>query len=231
MTEFYVDVLKQLIAEKTISKADTVLVVCGGPLDEKVMRKVGFGDFTITNLNSAIANHRQDAEKLTYHDNSFDVVVVHAGLHHCHSPHRALLEMYRVARKCAVAFEARESLLIRAAVRLGLTEAYEISAISSDGKSGGVADSGVPNFVYRWTERDVKKTIASYDPARVPQVKFFYDLRIPVQRLANLDNRLLRIAALIAEPLSGTFATIAPKQCNEFAFAVSKNSDLHPWVR
>jgi ubiquinone/menaquinone biosynthesis C-methylase UbiE len=63
-----------------------------------------------------------DAERLTYGDGSFDVVIAHAGLHHCHSPHRALLEMYRVARKAAIAFESRDSRLIRTAVRLGLVQ-------------------------------------------------------------------------------------------------------------
>jgi SAM-dependent methyltransferase len=230
VTGFYVEVLKQLIANKTISKTDSVLVVCGGPLDERVMQEVGFANFTVTNLDDKIA-HRQDAENLTYDDGSFDIVIVHAGLHHCYSPHRALLEMYRVARKCAVAFEARESLLMRLAVWLGLTEDYEISAISNNGTSGGVADTGLPNFIYRWTERDVTKTISSYDPTRVPQLEFFYDLRIPIQRLSTSGNRFLRLAALVIEPFSGIFAIIAPKQCNEFAFAVSKNGSLHSWVQ
>jgi ubiquinone/menaquinone biosynthesis C-methylase UbiE len=41
----------------------------------------------------------QDAEQLSFEDEAFDYVFVHAGLHHCASPHRALLEMYRVARR------------------------------------------------------------------------------------------------------------------------------------
>ena len=88
-------------------------MVCAGPLDELVMRKVGFSDFTIANLTGDYADQRQDAEDLTYDENSFDTVIVHAGLHHCRSPHRAFLEMYRVPRKCAVAFESRESLRLR----------------------------------------------------------------------------------------------------------------------
>jgi hypothetical protein len=83
VTGFYVDVLNQLIATGKASISDSVLVVCGGPLDEKVMRQVGFSDFTITNLDGGMANHRQDAENLTYDDGSFDLVIVHAGLHHC----------------------------------------------------------------------------------------------------------------------------------------------------
>jgi hypothetical protein len=224
-TDFYVDVLNRLIAARAVSISDSVLVVCGGPLDDKVMRQVGFEAVTITNLDNGMANHRQDAENLTYDDGSFDVVVVHAGLHHCHSP------QYRVARKCVVAFESRDSLVMRLAVRLGLTEDYELSAISPDGKSGGVADTGVPNFIYRWTERDVRKTIASYDPSRPPQLRYFYDLRIPIQRFTRSGNRILRSIGRIVEPASRLFALLVPKQCNEFAFAISKTGTLHPWIR
>lgn len=231
MTGFYVDVLRRLIAAGSVSTTDRVLVVCGGPLDASVMRQVGFEDFTITNLDDCAASYRQDAENLGYEDRSFDVVVVHAGLHHCHSPHRALLEMYRVARKVAVAFESRDSLMMRAAVRLGLTLEYETNAITADGKSGGVANTGVPNFVYRWTERDVRNTIASYDPSRKPQIAYFYDLRIPIQRLTTDGRLTIRLAAHAVEPISKLIALIAPKQCNEFAFAVSKNGPVHPWIR
>ncbi len=59
--------------------------------------------------------------------------MVHAGLHHCGSPHRALLEMYRVARKAAVVFEARDSLMMRSAVALGFTNDFELEAVSSEG--------------------------------------------------------------------------------------------------
>ena len=230
VTEFYISVLERLIAEGAISISHSVLVVCGGSLDESVMRHVGFDDFTITNLADEIAYRRQDAENLTYDDGSFDIVVVHAGLHHCHSPHRALLEMYRVARKCVVAFEARDSLMMRTAVRLGLTMDYEVDSISDGGK-GGVANSGIPNFIYRWTERDVRNTIASYDPTRIHNVKFFYDLRIPIQRISRQGSTVMLLAGLIVEPLSKIFARIAPKQCNEFAFAISKNSAYQPWIK
>jgi SAM-dependent methyltransferase len=229
VTGFYLDVLTRLAEAGTISVSDSVLVVCGGPLDEAALRQMGFTDFTITNLDSGMANHRQDAENLSYENDSFDVVIVHAGLHHCHSPHRGLLEMYRVARKCAVAFEARDSLMMRIAVRLGLTMDYEVTSISADGK-GGVADTGTPNFVYRWTERDVHNTIASYDPARVPKIDYFYDLRIPIQRFVRNGNVALHIVGLMVEPMSKVLAAIAPKQCNEFAFAVSKTGRMQPWI-
>jgi hypothetical protein len=108
--------------------------------------------------------------------------------------------MYRVARKAAIAFESRDSLLMRAAVKLGFTMDYETDSITADGK-GGVAESGIPNFVYRWTEREVWKLIATFDPSRKPRIEFFYDMRIPIQRLTRSGNHAMRAVGLMIEPL------------------------------
>lgn len=223
---FYSDTLMKLVASGAISLADKVLVICGGPLDEEVMRRVGFLDFLVTGLDWP-GNH--DAENLSFSDQSFDVVVVHAGLHHCYSPHRALLEMYRVARKAVIGFEARDSLLIRAAVKLGFTVDYEVDSVGAS--IGGVADSGIPNFVYRWTERELYKTIATFDPTRAPNMRYFYEMRVPVKRLAKSDNEVLRLVSRIAEPLAGLFTFLMPKQCNEFAFVALKNGQKLPWIK
>jgi len=231
VTGFYTSVLERLIDQGAISISDSVLIVCGGPLDEGVARKIGFKNCTITNIDSETSAEceRQDVENLSYENQTFDIVIVHAGLHHCYSPHRALLEMYRVARKCIIAFESRDSILMRTAVRLGLTLDYEINSVTEDGR-GGVAESGVPNFIYRWTERDVRKTIASFDPVRIPSIKFFYDLRIPIQRFTQDENRVWRAIGTLVEPMSKIFAKLFPSQCNEFAFTIFKKNDLHPWI-
>jgi SAM-dependent methyltransferase len=228
--DFYVEVLSRLKAEGTLASADSVLVVCGGPLDARALAEAGFGNVTLTNLDPGAANGFQDAENLSFPDGAFDLVVVHAGLHHCHSPHRALLEMYRVARKCALAFEARDSFLMRLAVRLGFTVDHELEAVSQDFVSGGVANSAVPNFVYRWTEREVEKTVWSYDPAAVPKLRFFYGLRLPLQRLENTGSTLRRLVARALAPLAGVFAKLAPRQGNQFAFAIIKTGVLRPWM-
>ncbi len=225
VTSFYCDVLRKQIDAGAITRSDSVLVVCGGPLDEAVMRQIGFTHFTVSGLDYDGA--RQDAENLSYENGSFDVAIVHAGLHHCYSPHRALLEMYRVARKQVLAFESRDSFLMRAAIRLGLTLDYEVDSVI--GGKGGVAETGIPNFVYRWTEREVEKVIASFDPTRPPKVDFFYDLRIPIQRFSRSGNRALALAGSAIEPLSRAFAAVLPRQCNEFAFVISKSGAPHRW--
>lgn len=225
-SEFYSDTLRKLVSEGVISLSDKVVVVCGGPLDQEVMTRVGFIDFVVTGLDWTV---NQNAENLSYPDHSFDVAIVHAGLHHCYSPHRALLEMYRVARKAVIGFEARDSIMIRTAVRLGLTVDYEVD--SAENGKGGVADTGIPNFIYRWTERELYKTVATFDPIRTPTMRYFYELRVPVQRLSKSGNIALRLVSRIAEPFSRLFTLMAPKQCNEFAFVALKNGETSPWLK
>jgi hypothetical protein len=118
---------------------------------------------------------------------------------------------------------------MRLAVKLGFTMDYETDSVTSDGK-GGVAESGIPNFVYRWTEREVWKTIATFDPGRKPRIEFFYDMRIPILRLTRSGNHVMRAVGVIVEPLSRLFALLLPSQCNEFAFAVLKSGELQPWM-
>jgi ubiquinone/menaquinone biosynthesis C-methylase UbiE len=235
---FYVDVLRRLVASGTVSRSDSVLVVCGGPLDQASFEEAGFQNVTISNLDDRVDNlfapfawDHQDVENLSYPDNRFDLVIVHAGLHHCHSPHRALLEMFRVARKCALAFESRDSLTLRVAKALGFTIEYELEAVSGDNfKRGGVANGPVPNFIYRWTEREVRNTIASFDPAHVNRFRFFYELELPITFLQRTNKIALPLILKLISPLAKAFVAVAPSQCNKFAFAVLKTGQLQPWM-
>ena len=56
--------------------------------------------------------------------------------------------MMRVARRAALVFEARDSFLLNIAKHLGYTMDYEIESVSGslEMKSGGAANSGIPNF-------------------------------------------------------------------------------------
>ena len=106
---FYRRTLESLLADGVLARDDRILVVAGGEADREAF--AGFPSVTITNVSPEEGEEFQDAEALTYEDGSFDFAVVSAGLHHCRSPHRAVLELYRVARKGLLAVEARDSLL------------------------------------------------------------------------------------------------------------------------
>jgi SAM-dependent methyltransferase len=226
------------LLQESISAGDSVLVVCGGGFEKDLLLPYGFEDVTISNLDEqrseGIAPYqwsRQDAEHLHYDDNSFDVVLVRAGLHHCYSPHRALLEMYRVARKAIVVIEARDSLLMTLGRLLGFATDFELEAVSgADFKSGGVANGPIPNFVYRWTENEVYKIINSYEPRFVPRIRMFYGLNLPYYRFRKTSRRLLRTLLLIFGPVVEFLVRLVPKQGNQFGFVIFKSQQLHPWL-
>jgi SAM-dependent methyltransferase len=235
---FYDETLRQLIDNGTISTADNVLVVCGGSYDADVLKGLGFKSVTLSNLDGSYDGHttdyvweRQDTENLGYGDAQFDVAMVHAGLHHCASPHRALLEMYRVARKAVVVFEARDSLMMRAAVVLGFTGEFELEAVSGEGyESGGLNNGPIPNLNYRWTEREIIKVIRAADPAHVEQIEYFYGLRLPTLRFEHVNAPAKRIALKLMAPVVKAFVTLFPKQGNQFGFAITKTGRLRDWL-
>lgn len=235
---FYPRTLSKLLASGAISITDRVLVSCGGSYDAEVLDQLGFIDVTITNLDRSYDGHvgkfawqQQDAESLTYPAGSFDIAIVHAGLHHCPSPHRALLEMYRVASKAVIVFEARDSLLTRTAVRLGFTNDFELEAVSSEGyETGGLNNGPIPNLNYRWTEREITKVVRAADPAHTERIEFFYGLRIPTLRFERVNAPAKRLALKIVGPAVKAFVKIFPRQGNEFGFSIVKTGELRDWL-
>ncbi len=139
--------------------------------------------------------------------------------------------MYRVARRAVVVIENRDNAVMRLAVRLGFTADYEIEAVTNHGfKSGGVKNSHIPNFVYRWTEREVTKTIKCFEPRFAPRIRFFYALRLPHERFEHTARPLRRWLLRAATPILNLAFALFPKQANEFAFVIFKDATLQPWL-
>jgi len=240
---FYVRTLQDLLEKRVVNRRMSVLVVCGGETDRNVFRQLDFTDVTITNLDSRwtaeeLAPYRwecQDAENLTYPDNAFDIVVVCAGLHHCHSPHRALLEIFRVAKQCALVLEARDSVLSRIAERLKIADDYELTAVVGDDYLfGGVKNTPIPNYVYRWTERDVIKTISAFAPYSLPKIAWYHEFAPPVFLLKGRKNVTGLLAMYLAYPALWLVTKLVKSQGNLFAFAITKPDlakEMFPWLK
>jgi len=241
-SNFYRSVLEQLLDDGVLRRELTVLVVAGGPADRDVFHELGFEHVTISNVDEEVAAAElapyewsfQDAEALTYADGSFDLTVVSAGLHHCRSPHRALLELYRVARVAALALESRDSALMRVAVKLGAVDEYELAAVAAHGlRSGGVANTSTPNYVYRWSEREVEKTVASFAPHARHRIHFFREFELP-EALVEIDRGPRANVLRLARPVVSMITRMLPRQGNLFAFLIEKPRlprDLQPWMR
>ncbi len=238
--DFYADVVRR----SRIAMDAAILVVCGGQYDRKTFLDAGYKNVTISNLEPherVESNYepyswvQQDAENLQFPDDAFDWVVVNAGLHHCGSPHKALCEMFRVCRRGILVLEARDSFLMQLAVKLKLTVDYELEPIALSGASaatafGGLRSTFIPNYVYRWTERELEKTIASSYPQYQHGFRFFYGLRLPTQRLSMSRSVLIRWFVRGLAMVSGALTTCLPKQTNEFAAMITKRAQIQPWL-
>lgn len=241
---FYTRVLRTAEASGLIDRRMHVLVVAGGGFDRDTFLALGYRNVTISNVDTEGAGGSefgpyswvlQHAERLTLPDQSFDVVVVHAGLHHCRSPHAALAEMYRVARRTVIVVEARDSFAMRCGVRVGLTPQYEIEAVvAHDYAAGGVENSALPNFVYRWTETEVEKVVRSLDPSAPPRIRYVYGLRLPLARLSMHRSRFLYAVARCFAGVARAGQALFPRQGNCFGFVIAKPDEdavRFPWVK
>ena len=241
-SSFYRRVLEELLEDGTLRRDMSVLVVAGGPADRDAFHSLGFEQVTISNVDESVAAEQlapyewsfQDAENLAYPDASFDVAAVSAGLHHCRSPHRALLELYRVARVAALALESRDSALMRVAVKLGAVDDYELAAVVAHGfRSGGVANTSTPNYVYRWSEREVKKTVASFAPHARHRIRFFREFELP-EAVVEIDRGGRATMLRLARPVVSLITRVMPTQANLFAFLIEKPQlprDLQSWMQ
>jgi hypothetical protein len=120
---------------------------------------------------------------------------------------------------------------VRFGVKLGFGQEYEIAAVAANGfQFGGVGNSSTPNFVYRWTEREIEKTIRTFDPAGRAEFRYFSALRVPQKRMRSMKNRFAAGALEALLPVVRLFAKVFPKQSNCFAFAVKRVDELHPWM-
>jgi SAM-dependent methyltransferase len=239
--EFADTVLRELLNDGTMTPSETIVAVCAGERDRDVFERCGFSNVLITNINEHAGDDprfewsRQDAQQLDQDDDSFEFAFVADGLHHCRSPHRALLEMYRVARRGIIVIESRDSVLMRTANRLGLSPTYEVEAVVGSGFSGGgVNNTDVPNYIYRWTEADFEKALRAFDPRGRQTFRFFYGLNLPYE-LAGWKKSSLKLKVIKAtDPLLRGLTRLFKKQCNTMAMVALEPrvpDDLWPWLK
>ena len=236
---FYLKVVSEIITDKKSS----VLVCGGGEHDKNIFKELKFQNVTISNLDSRMKGNEfepfkwkyENAENLSFEDNTFDFVVIHAAIHHASSPHRVLTEMYRVAKIGILAFESRDSMIMRILEKFCLTQTYEHAAVYYNGcKYGGVNNTEIPNYIYRWTEREIEKTIQSYAPYLTHRYIYKYGYDFPCTPQIERKGLIKIIFLKIVLPFYVVFSKLFPKQQNLFAFFVEKTDAkymLFPWLK
>jgi len=137
---FIADKLRRAVSEIPLAGLHSALVVCGGSgLEAEWLSRQGVTTVCSDLSHSALLRAAQrserfgaefdlvvaDVEELPFSDGSFDLVLVHDGLHHLVEPLKGLTEMARVAKHAVSINEPALAAVTRAAVRLGAAEETE----------------------------------------------------------------------------------------------------------
>lgn len=218
----------KIVVSKYLNSSSSVLVVGAGPVDIKVFNDLGFKKVKYTNLitNKKFSQIKYgNMENLKYRDKSFDYAVVHASLHHTSKPYKGIYEMFRVSRKGILIIESHDNFVMRLLIKFNLTEDIEVSSIKYGGLSinkGGVDGTNIPNYIYRFTERELTKFSKSLDFSKSHKIYFDHYLS-----LDNLEKKfskkfLGRMFKFIIVTLAFIFFFIFKKQKNELSFFLKK---------
>lgn len=249
-------VLQKYVHSMGIDLLSDVLVVGGSAEDGRTLHRVGFTRVTLSNLldprpseqadldEAKMRTRRLDAEAMELADNSYDLVLAHEMLHHCRSPHKALLEMLRVSRKHVILLEPNNSFAMKVLLRLRFSFPYELPAVIASGfQTGGVRDSDIPNYIYRWNALDVYQTTASY----LAESEFdlytqgYWDFNVDEAELRRRSETRIGSVTKILSPrlflagLHGFQAVVnqipwLARQGNKFFGCILKRSELKPWL-
>jgi SAM-dependent methyltransferase len=233
-----------------------VLIVGGSAADEALLRQVGFQDIINSNLPTDMdrMNGEEadpgtqrialDVEQMDLPSDSYDLVFASEVLHHCSSPHHALCEMLRVSRRYVVFMEPNDSAAMNALVKMNLSFPYELPAvIYHDYQSGGLRDSNIPNFIYRWNRHEVVKSVSSCIPERVFSVRAhpYWDFSVTKEELDR--RKATRIGTITSTIGAGNFIALLRVaqlllngippfrgQGNKFFCCIDKGEQLKPWM-
>jgi hypothetical protein len=131
-----------------------------------------------------------------------------------------------------VIFEPHDTALTRLGVRFRIGQRYETALEMRGAPAGGVQNSDIPNFIYRWSVREARHPLASFDPIGPRRIRCYDDLRWP-SRVSPLCSARSRWPARAAVPIARLVLRITTTQANAVALAIDNldpRQDLHPWL-
>ena len=231
---------KKSFVEK-INRNSNFLLISASEKEIKILQDLGYSKFSISYHNDEEKeNHEKngfelnknlfktDIRNMEFESGSFEYTIAHATIHHVDLPHKAVAEMYRVSNKGLLIIESNDSLIMQIACKLNLTEEFEVDSVDKENSTGGLLDTGIPNYVYRWTEREILKLLKSYDPSNINFVEFDYE-----NDLTNIrpkKNFILNIILEVIKIFAKIYFFIFKKQQNCLSIFIDKTKSKKRWV-
>ena len=218
--KFYTEQVLKFIKNKD----SQILVLGAGILDKSIFDEIGYRNVTFSNIensNEKGLNFYENIHNIKIDSNAYEYCVAHACIHHSSKPHTAILELYRVCSKGSLIIEANDSWISRLACKFKLSEEYELSAVKKNKTKGGVDNTNIPNYVYRWTEREIIKLLKSYRPDLKHRIFFNYGYQIKFTK-----SKIFKL-------LFDIFFFIFTKQKNLLAIYIDKNNkdlEYNDWI-
>ena len=170
---------------KYMSKSSKILVIGASLKEVKIFYENNFENVTFgfydedelnviefTEFEKKFNFLKIDCRKINFCSNFFDFTFTHATIHHIDLPHLAITELFRVAKVGTLIIEGNDSFIMKLACKFNFSENFELSAIHDE--KGGLLNSNVPNYIYRWTETEIKKLLNSYKPQIISKIDFQY---------------------------------------------------------
>jgi len=233
--KFYEKIINKVI----LNKNSKILILGATMYDCELFKNNGYLNVTISNLDSKnlyqpYSHSIQDLRKLSFKDGSFDYVVANACIHHTSKPHNAILEMYRVSKKGIIVIEGNDSKLIKLSNYLKLSQEFELSAVANKKDLydlGGVDNSNIPNYVFRWTKREIYKLITCYEPQYIHKIYYFYESDF--EGYKNVRKvKLIKIILFFMEIIAKIYFYFFNSEKNLFCFYINKE-DRKPqkWIK
>ena len=223
-----------------INKDSNFLLISASLYEVKILKELGYLNFSITYHDEDEKNQfldfgfkeninlfKSDLRDLSFKDKSFDYTITNATIHHIDLPHKAITELYRVAIRGVLVMESTDSFIMRLATKIKLAEEFEVSSVNEDKNTGGLLDTAIPNYVYRWTEKEILKLLKSFDPKNINFVNFDYasDLTNFKTRDSYIENILLKILIIMGK----IFFFFFKKQQNCMSIFVDKTKIKKRW--
>jgi hypothetical protein len=223
--KFLEDCISSLLTEGKIDTSDSILVLGSRRHEMIVLNNLGFTNVLLSNIVEPkfevefFKYEIIDALNISCKTESYDYVFIANTLHHLISPHRGVYEMMRVAKKGIFFLEAHDCMLMRLLVSAKFTYDYEVKA-----KGGLHGSELIPNYVYRWSKREIKKTICSLFPLGPCTYTFKFGLHLPMRGKARIIGLAILPLLMILKLLH---------QTNGFFVFVKKplQNQYYPWIK